>query len=390
MQIDIPTIWYLTIGTLLVSAAMTLWEREAHLSRSRALAIWAGSYLVFALGCIVAMNRSALPGMSGAALTNLLMVLGYLMVFHGAAGLDGPVPVRRSGLAIAAVAFAWTVAGVRFPDFFWNHVASLPIALICGLTARTLLRSRTVRPLRSRPVVAAIAAGHGLFYLARAVLVPLFVQAYGDGLLPIVARITMFEGVLYSVAMPMGFIALMREEAREQLLAQARTDYLTGLCNRQGFFEDGVRLLTGLAPGESAALLAFDLDHFKTINDRYGHATGDEVLKLFAGTARDLLGPDAILARLGGEEFAALLPGRLDPAARQVGSHIASHFAARAQRPGGLNIEATVSIGLADTRSGRRTLPELLSAADRALYRAKALGRNRIEIAEMLGIAAVA
>lgn len=390
MQIDIPTLWYLTIGTLLVSAAMTLWERQAHLSRAREFGIWAGSYLAFALGCIVAMNRSALPGISGAALTNLLMVLGYLMVLHGAARLDGAVRVRRSGLAIAAIAFAWTIAGVSFPDFFWNHVASLPIAVICGLTAWTLLRSRTVRRLRSRPVSVAIIAGHGLFNLARAVLVPLLVRAYGDGLLPIVARITMYEGVLYSVAMPMGFIALMREEAREQLVVEARTDYLTGLCNRQGFFEDGGRLLTGLGPEETVTLLAFDLDHFKMINDRYGHAAGDEVLKLFAGTARDLLGPGAILARLGGEEFAALLPGRFDPAARQVGSLIASRFAEQARHRDSLNIEATVSIGLADTRSGRRALPELLSAADRALYRAKALGRNRIEIAETPSIAAVA
>ncbi|GJD78085.1 GGDEF domain-containing protein [Methylobacterium gregans] len=381
MQIDLATLWYLTIGTLLVSAALTLWERQAHPRRARELGIWAGACAVFALGCVVAMNRGLFPGAVGAALTNLLMVLGYLMVLHGAASLDGPARVRGSAAALAALALLWALAGWRFEAAFWNHVAALPIALTCGLTAWTLLRSRSVRGLRSRPVAVAVSAGHGLFYLLRGLVAPLLVERYGPGLLPVFAKVTMYEAVLYSVAMPMTFLALVREEAQAQLLAAARTDFLTGLANRQGFFERGTRMLAEREPDRPFALLAFDLDHFKSINDRYGHAAGDAVLALFARVAREAAGPDALVVRLGGEEFAALLPGQGARAARQVGEDIARLFAEAAAHRDGPGIRATVSVGLAEAGPDRGDLSGLLSAADRALYRAKAAGRNRLEVA---------
>lgn len=379
MQIDLATLWYLTIGTLLVSAALTLWERQGHPRRARELGIWAGACAVFAVGCVVAMNRGLFPGAVGAAVTNLLMVLGYLMVRHGAARLDGPVRLRGPAAALAALALLWTVAGTQFEAALWNHVSALPIALACGLTAWTLLRSRTVRGLRSRPVAVAVSAGHGLFYGLRGLVAPVLVERYGPELLPVFAKITMYEAVLYSVAMPMAFLALVREEAQAQLLAASRTDHLTGLANRHGFFEQGARILAG--PDRPVSLLAFDLDHFKSINDRHGHAAGDAVLALFARVAREASGPDALVARLGGEEFAALLPGRGAPAARQVGEAIARRFAEAALHRDGPGLRATVSVGLAEAGPGRGDLSALLSAADRALYRAKAAGRNRVEVA---------
>ncbi len=243
MQIDLHTLYCLIVGTVLVAAATMLWERQAHKRRARELGIWAGAFLAFAAGLVVSINRAALPGILGSALGNLLIVSGYLMILHGVALLDGRARLRLPLAVLAVLALLWATLGVRFPVVLWTYVGSLPIALACGLTAWRLLRSRTARAFRARRLAIAVAGGHALFYLARALVTPVLVALYGDWLMPVFGKMTMYEGVLYSVAMPMGLIALVREEAQASALAAARTDYLTGLQNRHGFFEDGARLL---------------------------------------------------------------------------------------------------------------------------------------------------
>ncbi|KRE12469.1 hypothetical protein ASE66_18180 [Bosea sp. Root483D1] len=388
---DLATLWYLTIGTLLIAAAMTLWERQAHAPRSRELGLWAAAYGVFALGCILAMNRSLLPGVSGPALTNVVMLLGYALVLQGVLVLDGRSlrPVLVAGF-LAAIGTAWFVLGTGWASLLWNHASAFPIAVICALTALALFRSRTAKGLRSRPIAIAVFACHSLTYAIRTFVVPMVVSVYGESVLPIVAKLTMYEAVLFTVAMPMSLIALAREEDRARLLASARTDFLTGLNNRQGFFELSPERLRQTGESASHALLAFDLDHFKAINDTYGHDAGDQILKLFARVAGEATGPDAMCARLGGEEFAVLLPGMGVQDAHQIGQDIARRFAEAAALSDGLAIAATVSVGLAVAGTNKLDLTEFLAVADGALYRAKLLGRNRIEIAGSTSVAAAA
>lgn len=388
---DLATLWYLTIGTLLIAAAMTLWERQAHAERSRELGIWAAAYGVFALGCLLAMSRNLLPGVSGPALTNVVMLLGYLLVLHGVLRLDGRSlrPALVLGF-LGVIAAAWFIAGAGWTSLLWNHASAFPIAVLCALTAVALFRSRMAQGLRSRLLAVAVFACHSLTYAIRSFVVPLVVSVHGDSVLPIVAKLTMYEAVLFTVMMPMSLIALVREEDRARLLAHARTDFLTGLNNRQGFFELGTNRLRRDGEKTPHALLAFDLDHFKTINDTHGHDVGDQVLRLFAKIAREVAEPNAMCARLGGEEFALLLPGASAEEARKIGETIAWRFTEAAARSDGFAMTATVSVGLVETIANQVDLSELLAAADRALYKAKLLGRNRIEIAEPVRIAAAA
>lgn len=379
---DLATLWQLTIGTLLVAAAMTLWERKAQAQRSQELGIWAAAYCVFVVGSVLAVNRNLLPGVVGAALTNVVMVLGYTLLLQGTLALDRRRihPALVAGF-LAMLGSAWLLAGAGWEGVFWNHIGSLPIAVICGVTALVLSRSRATGGLRSRPIAIAVLVCHSAFYAIRALVMPVAVSLYGDSLLPLAGELTMYEAVLFTVALSMSLLALVREEERARLLAASRTDFLTGLSNRQGFFELGPERLDRAGNSASHALLAFDLDHFKAINDRYGHEAGDSVLKLFASIAGETAGPSALGVRLGGEEFAILLPETDVEAARSVGESIARRFAAEVARSDGLGIVSTVSIGLAESGTGDTDLAELLAAADRALYRAKELGRNRVEIA---------
>lgn len=383
IAMDLATLWYLTIGTLLIAAAMTLWERQAQAQRSRELGLWAAAYGVFALGCILAMNRSLLPGVAGPALTNVVMLLGYSLVLQGALVLDGrPLrPILVAGF-LGAIGAIWLILGTGWASLLWNHASAFPIAVICALTARTLFHSRAAKGLRSRPVAIIVFACHSLTYAVRTFVVPIVVWVHGESVLPIVAKLTMYEAVLFTVAMPMSLIALVREEDRARLLANARTDFLTGLHNRQGFFELGPERLRQNGESCSHVLLAFDLDHFKAINDTYGHEAGDQVLQLFAEMASETVPRGAVCARLGGEEFAILLPGTGQEEARRIAVEIAQRFTEAAAHSDGLAIAATVSVGLAEAGAGEIDLAELLAAADRALYKAKLLGRNRIEVAE--------
>ncbi|MEM5285756.1 diguanylate cyclase domain-containing protein [Paraburkholderia sabiae] len=382
MHVDLITLYLLAIGTLLASSVMTLWECRVHPKRGKELRILAAAYATLAVGCAVASWRRELPGVLGSALSNLIIVSGYLLILHGVAVLNGRKHVRTSAAVLVLLAIAWAIAGVRGQDFMWMYLSAIPIAVACGLTARELARCDGMKSLQSLRIAMLVSGGHAVFYAFRACMLPWLTALFGLDFLITVSKITMYEGVLYSVVLPMTLLRLVREETHGQLLQESQTDYLTGLGNRRWFFEEGARIIRDSSESRPVALLAIDLDHFKKINDRYGHETGDRVLKSFADIARSVLGRDAIFARIGGEEFAVLLPEYDSLRAKEAGEAVVKSFGETVTLGGnGAGVQATVSIGLAQSGSEASSLSDLLAAADQALYRAKSLGGNRLELA---------
>jgi diguanylate cyclase (GGDEF)-like protein len=382
MHVDLITLYLLAIGTLLASSAMTLWECRVHPKRSKELRILATAYATLAVGCAVASWRRELPGVLGSTLSNLIIVSGYLLILHGVAVLNGRRYARASAAVLVLLALAWAIAGVRGQDLMWMYLSAIPISVACGLTARELARSDGMKRLHSLRIAMLVSGGHAAFYAFRACVLPWLTALFGHDFLMTVSKITMYEGVLYSVVLPMTLLRLVREETHGQLLQESQTDYLTGLGNRRWFFEEGARIIRSSGASQPVSLLAIDLDHFKKINDRYGHETGDRVLKSFADIARRVLGRDAVLARIGGEEFAVLLPACDSLRAKEAGEAVVKSFCETVTLGGnGAGVQATVSIGLAQSGSEALSLSDLLAAADQALYRAKSLGGNRIELA---------
>jgi diguanylate cyclase (GGDEF)-like protein len=165
-----------------------------------------------------------------------------------------------------------------------------------------------------------------------------------------------------------------------ELQQQASTDVLTGLANRRAFFNEGPRILERARRyRHDCALLMIDIDHFKAVNDRYGHHAGDRVLRAMADRLREVLRQADLVARLGGEEFAALLPETDASAALQAAERVREICAGLGPQLEGFGeMGVSVSIGLAQWRAGE-TLDHLLERADAALYRAKRAGRNRVE-----------
>jgi diguanylate cyclase (GGDEF)-like protein len=162
----------------------------------------------------------------------------------------------------------------------------------------------------------------------------------------------------------------------------ACTDHLTGLLNRRTFMDNAVTLCTKQAKrNEPVAMLMFDLDHFKSINDRFGHTVGDEVLRLFGRVVRASTRMDDIIGRFGGEEFIAIVPGGLE-SANKIAERVRASFENAGATVAAHAIGATVSIGAAISYDPVKSIDALIARADAALYRAKHEGRNRLHIAE--------
>lgn len=382
MHVDLYTLYLLVIGTLLASAGMTYWEYRTNAKRGRSLGLLAAGFTTIAAGCTVTLLRGYLPAALGPGLSNLLILGGYLLVLQGVAAFNDR-RYRAGPIALLIVmALIWIVAGTRWQGVVWSYVSAAPIAAVAALTAWEMWRCAPLKALAPRRFVVAITGIHALFYAFRALLLPWLVSLYGASAQLAASNITMYEGVLYSVLLPMALLKLVREEAHGQLVRESQTDYLTRLGNRRWFFEEGARLLRAHGAQGPVAVLAFDLDHFKSINDRHGHQTGDQVLKVFADIAQEVAGPNVLLARIGGEEFAALLMGDAARQAQSLGESVARRFAGTAsERADRSEIRATVSIGLARFDDNAPPLADSLAAADRALYRAKSLGGNRLEVA---------
>lgn len=185
--------------------------------------------------------------------------------------------------------------------------------------------------------------------------------------------------IIHYVAVKEDITARKIAEARLEELAI--TDPLTGLLNRRGFFAQAEPLYErSLHPPYELAALMMDIDHFKTVNDRFGHQAGDAVLRAVAACIRHNLRPTDLVARYGGEEFVALLPrahlGTLQEIAHRINQAVKQHPVTY----NGIEICVTISIGGAKLNAESRSLDELLLQADQAMYQAKAAGRDCVVI----------
>ncbi len=170
-----------------------------------------------------------------------------------------------------------------------------------------------------------------------------------------------------------------RKRRELQLARLVQTDALTGLYSRSGFFERAQTLLAK-ADGGPCSVLLMDADHFKRVNDTYGHAVGDAVLQQVANRMSTVLREGDVLGRIGGEEFAVLLPNTGQRAARLLAERIRQIVDRHALRVQGQRVPMSLSIGVAQVLPGEHDIDAALSRADAAMYRAKQSGRNRVEV----------
>jgi diguanylate cyclase (GGDEF)-like protein len=193
-----------------------------------------------------------------------------------------------------------------------------------------------------------------------------------------------FEALLFTISIAFILLAMAKERTEHRHKTAALVDPLTGISNRRAFLQDGeVRLRRQTVDPRPIAVMLLDLDNFKSINDRFGHAIGDRVLQRFAEVASNCMRRADLFGRLGGEEFAAVLVDATRERAVAVAEQIRATFAAASCEVDGRPVVATVSIGVVISHDAVLDISALLAQADHALYRAKDNGRNRIEVASI-------
>ena len=280
---------------------------------------------------------------------------------------------------IGWLGLAWF--GLVHPDYRVRVLfGSLVLTLNLSLTIEALLAGRAWRRSRARWVLLLIAA------LAFALLVWRNGQLWlgyspPDGItLP---SPTNFFYVMFSGMQPLfasiGFLLLYNEILQKELHELARVDSLTGVGNRLAINETFMRLLGDAASRrQPLAVLMLDADHFKGVNDRFGHAGGDLVLRSLVSSIRGSLRASDVIGRVGGEEFMLLLPNTGLDAARSLGERVRRQVEHMPLPVQGELLRLTVSVGVTVAASGERDAAAVLQRADRALYAAKRAGRNRV------------
>jgi diguanylate cyclase (GGDEF)-like protein len=277
------------------------------------------------------------------------------------------VPV--TAVCLAAVTIAQLLG---MPIAHVITVISLVVALFAGVMGIILLLPRGGTPILQRII--------GMNDAGLAVAILLWVgsgsssQPAGSGA---ILSAVLMAGYMLMIVKGFGFLLLCKQEDDRKMLHLATIDSLTGLLNRYAFFDQVQALRARPAGAAQMALLMLDLDHFKRINDRFGHATGDEALRLFAHTVQTVLAGRGIVGRLGGEEFALALACPLEEAL-QVAEELRAAMNVAALPTRAETCMFTVSIGVAALHAGE-TVAAGLARADQALYGAKGRGRNRVE-----------
>ena len=380
MSLDNSTLYLVaTMVAAMLGAMLLFFGRQENIP---ALKWWGTAYLLGA--CSVALWTLA-GNAFGEMFSLALNAVGFFacgMVWNASRVFHGRKP-NLPGQVLGAI--AWVAAVMTLPpeaSALRMTIGAGIVAIYAALTA-TELGSERRRAQQKRWPALGVPVMHG-FVLMLPILVGDVLHPHGDFLAGSM-WVTVFsvELVLYAVGTVFVIFMLVSERAVTAHKTAASMDPLTGMFNRRGFAEATSRVIEREAnAGRPVTVMIFDIDHFKSINDRFGHPAGDEILKLFSTVVVNTLRITDLSGRIGGEEFAALLPCSLEEAV------IAAERVREAFEGSGIvdetgPVDTTVSIGVAGGPAGTE-LEVLLAAADTALYQAKRGGRNRVEAAEEL------
>ena len=381
MVLDVNTLFMVTMHVEII-LGLLLFVAWAQNFNKTSLAWWGSAHLLRAVSIMLFGMHGSVPDWISLDLANAALFSSFALTWSGARVFD-----RRSAEP------TWCIVGVaiwlltcRLPQFsaateLRALVGSGIVTAYIWLAAYEFWRGRAEALISRWPAIFMLAAHGALFLLRTPLGAMMHISAGNDFAMSAWLELLSLEGLLFTISIAFILLAMAKERTEYTHRTQALTDALTGIANRRGFLEQSAASKRWAMDTRPTAVLLIDLDQFKSINDRHGHAIGDRVLQIFAETAKSCIGSAGLVGRWGGDEFAAVLYDTARDRAAATAERIQASFQKAAAEIDGRAVDATVSTGMVFSAAGPLDLAALLVQADQALYRAKARGRNRIMIA---------
>jgi len=347
---------------------------------TRVIGGWGRAMILAAVGLAGLALRGAMPDFLSIVVANALILIAFVVALRGLRSIRGADRADPFAWGLVVVGFALLIAFTEYVPSYGARVVAMSLCV-------GLLLMRCALALRGEVPPECAHSYAFTQYTFWTMTVLLLARAVGglfemraDMLTPGMLRGVSF--LLYAILLTAATLGVMWMEIQSlerTLVHSARIDALTGVLNRGTFLEEFGREVSRSERDVTVFSLAiFDLDHFKRLNDRFGHPMGDRVLKSVVDIMRLTIRRHDLIGRYGGEEFALLMPNTGKDTALRVAERIRREIELKGVEIGGKRVDLTVSGGVATFQLDGHDWDSLLIAADNALYGAKNAGRNQI------------
>lgn len=340
---------------------------------------WSAGFFCIGGGFSVPAGFAAFPSPLWGLLADLLFATGFLLFSQALLARWRPSWLFQARLAIWGLSLSLSVVGMRLDMMALELVASdfgcFLLIAIPLIAAKDHLHTGGDRALFGAATLVA------LDNFIRGSTVPFTFSGNGNFIDSDYAFLMQALACVFGLFLALSALAIQVADLLARYQREAMIDPLSGLLNRRGFDDAISRLDTR---GHEGSAILCDIDHFKTVNDEFGHAFGDRVIALLAQILREIAPPNGVIARFGGEEFVMLLPGANATRGVEIAERLRERFTRACASQLGISRPLTASFGLSPLLPSDGSAHDAIARADHALYEAKARGRNRVSIRRAL------